>query len=247
MVDETHPPDPPALPPPDEPEPNSAGWRWVMRLIITALGLTAVVNFLRRRAPTGGPAAPVPAPPMPATVPVPLGDNEEVHYADGRIEHPLVHYERRDVSFGWVLGLIIGTIGLAFVLHYVVWVFLLRYLGYESAIKKLPPDSMASVPVNGPPREPRLEQIERVEGNATADVFRRMEVREEALNSYGLLPDEKGYVHIPIDEAIRLLANKLPVRKGRGAEGDRRANGLLDWGESNSGRLFGEKAPWHEH
>jgi hypothetical protein len=108
---------------------------------------------------------------------------------------------------------------------------------------------MASVPANGPPAEPRLEQIERVEGNVSADVYHRMDVREEALNSYGPLPHEPGYLHIPIDEAMRLLVaeKRLPVRKGGPAEGDRRANGLLDWGESNSGRLFREKAPWHEH
>ena len=54
--------------------------------------------------------------------------------------------------------------------------------------------------------------------------------------------EEDGFVDIPIERAMKLLANKLPARA---TEDDRasRAGGLVDGGEPNSGRLFKKGGP----
>ena len=45
----------------------------------------------------------------------------------------------------------------------------------------------------------------------------------------------------------QLLANKLPARPEPPASQRRRENGLVDAGESNSGRMFREEPRWYEH
>jgi hypothetical protein len=57
------------------------------------------------------------------------------------------------------------------------------------------------------------------------------------------IPD-KGVVRIPIGRAMALL--KLSVRQEPPAGQQRRDNGLVDAGESNSGRMFREKPRWYE-
>ena len=64
--------------------------------------------------------------------------------------------------------------------------------------------------------------------------------KNQTLYSYGPTHDE-DYVHVPIDEAMKQLANKLPVREAPSAEQARREGGLVDAGESNSGRMFRKK------
>ena len=59
--------------------------------------------------------------------------------------------------------------------------------------------------------------------------------KEKVLNSYGP-SEEKGFVHVPIQEAIKATAGKLPVRKQ--PPGGANDNGLMDAGQSNSGRMF---------
>ena len=68
---------------------------------------------------------------------------------------------------------------------------------------------------------------------------------EVKLGTYGATA-EKGYVHIPIDLAMKLVRKDLPVR-GQ-VKGDHyRENGLYDSGASNSGRMFREEPAWYGH
>ena len=67
-----------------------------------------------------------------------------------------------------------------------------------------------------------------------------------AVLSSTAIPDQ-GFVRIPIDQAMALLENKLPARQEPPAGQSRRQNGLVDAGESNSGRMFREKPRWYEH
>ena len=66
---------------------------------------------------------------------------------------------------------------------------------------------------------------------------KRLAAQEKALNSYGPTA-EKGFVHIPIQQAIKAVAGKLPVRKQPPGQSRRNDSGLMDSGESNSGRMF---------
>ena len=91
------------------------------------------------------------------------------------------------------------------------------------------------------PPEPRLEQLDRLAGIDNADVAEKLAEKEKALDSYGPT-EEKGFVHIPIQQAMKAVAGKLPMRKE--PQGPTAAdNGLLDAGQSNSGRIFRGPSP----
>ncbi len=159
---------------------------------------------------------------------------EEMHRPDGRVSHPDIRMEHSDVNFRWILGLILGAMAFAALVHYLILVFFLNYREYESAIKQSP-FPQAPGPSDVLPREPRLEQLDRVAGIEKPNVYERQATREEVLNRYGLT-NEEGYAHIAIQEAMKMLENKLPARAT--PAGQQRDSGLVDAGESNSGRTF---------
>jgi hypothetical protein len=161
---------------------------------------------------------------------------EEQPSANGRPEHPSVHYEKTDASFPWIIGLGGGVILFAVIAHLVVWLFFVDYGEHQSAVKRSP-YPLASAPSSGLPAEPRLEQIDRLAGVDRPDAAVRQPAREETLAGYGPT-SEPGYVHIPIDRAIERLADRLPVRAEARSGVAARDHGLLDAGASNSGRLL---------
>jgi hypothetical protein len=170
---------------------------------------------------------------------------EEVRYPDGRIEHPHVRYERRDANLGWILGIGISTMALGALMLYLVLWFFYDYKKYQAAIKKSP-FPLGPAPSAALPAQPHLEQLDRTAGIERSNVYVREAGKEELLHTYGATSEE-GFVHIPIERAILQLANKLSARAEPPANQRRRENGLVDAGESNSGRLFREKPRWYEH
>jgi hypothetical protein len=175
---------------------------------------------------------PEPGPTPPPDPPPPGRDGPP----PGGLQHPSVLYDHSDANFRWILWLILGSMVLAAVIFYVILVFYHRYADYEAQIKRsnypmAPPSSGAALPP-----EPRLEQLSRMEGIKKGNVYLREEEKEEILNSYGSAGD--NYVHIPIDRAMDALAGKLPARTPPTRDQARRQNGLVDAGESNSGRMF---------
>jgi hypothetical protein len=160
---------------------------------------------------------------------------EEIHEVDGHLEHPTVRYEKTDASLPAVLTLLaIGTVSGAFILGLVYAIF--NSYGRQVDLARQSSFPLAPTPARSLPPEPRLEQIDRLAGNREVNVFARQKAKEDALRRYGTA-DEEGYVQIPIEEAMKHLAGKLPVRKNAPA-GPPRDIGLVDAGESNSGRLF---------
>jgi hypothetical protein len=165
---------------------------------------------------------------------LPAGE-EEVLHSDGRIENPSIRYEERDVSFrGVLIVAIIGTcIGVA--------LFGLVYLFFRADTDRLASRResefpLAEHPSEEPPREPRLEQIDHLAGVARENAYLRESAKEDQLDSYGETK-EKGFVHVPIRRALESLVGHLPVRK-ESPPGPGKDNGLVDSGESNSGRMF---------
>ncbi len=150
--------------------------------------------------------------------------------------HPTVQYEPSDASFRWIVGLILGALIFGAVVHFAVQRFFRSYEAYQAEIKASRYPLAAGPGLRKPP-EPRLEQVDRMAGIESGNVALRYEAKESVLKSYG--PAGEGYVHIPIDRAIDMLADKLPARaNGPGEEQAKRQNGLVDDGESNSGRLL---------
>jgi hypothetical protein len=212
--------------------------RRLTRIVVGLLGLAAAArSVLATSRPEDRPAT--------TRAEVHATEGEEVRHPDSRIEHPQVRYEHRDTSFGWILGIGITTLALgAVILSVLLWFFNL-YKNYQATIKRSP-FPLAAQPSEALPARPRLEQVDRLAGIETPNVYVREIAKEEILNSYGSTPEQE-FVHIPIDRAMTLLANKLPARPEPPASQRRRQNGLVDAGESNSGRMFREEPRWYEH
>jgi hypothetical protein len=169
---------------------------------------------------------------------------EETPHPDGRPEHPEIKTEPSDVSFTAV-AVVLGTLAvLAVLIHVVLWGFFRKQEQHESAVKRSP-FPLAAQPSGSLPPEPRLEPLDRTSGVETSNVFLRLEEKEAATRRYGPTPEE-GYVHIPVGRAMDLLAGKLklPARAAPPADAERKAGGLTDSGESNSGRMYREGPRW---
>jgi hypothetical protein len=219
------------IPPPGDSHNDDRAPRWIRRLVLGALGISAVVRLL-----IGGRRGQLPA--VIETQPEPV--EEEIRYPDGRIEHPGVQYEHHDASFRGVVFVLVGLMCLASFHFYMVLWFYHSYSRYQAGIKKSP-FPLAAGPSQELPREPHLEQLDRLEESQRSNVYAREASKEQVLQSYGRTA-EKGFVHIPIDRAMELLADKLPARKGQPGT-QSKANGLVDSGASNSGRMFRKEAP----
>lgn len=219
-----------ANPDPERPDPGG-DFRWLVRGLVAALGLLALF-----RAVFGNSAAA--PPPQPAPEPEPAGPLlAEVHHPDGTIEHPSVRYEATDVRYRAILIVFAAVLGIFALEFYAVWQFFQNYNGYESAIKQSP-YPLAPAPSGQLPAEPRLEQVDRMAKVETPNVYLREQSKEKILNSTGPTA-ERGFAHIPIERAMKLVVKQLPARKET-KWGSVKDNGLVDSGESNSGRMFRE-------
>jgi len=186
--------------------------------------------------------------------------SEEIKHPDGRIEHPSVKYEKTDAHFGAIFGIVIGAMIFAAFVHYVILLFFHDVRKHEAEAKESPyplatnPEPADSNEHNYErtsyklPKGPVLEEVDRRAGVEKNNVYKRQENREKLLDSYGPTREDK-FVHIPIERAIelmeteryRLKAREVPAegeQKNRYEEQRRRSGGLVDHGESNSGRLF---------
>jgi hypothetical protein len=169
-----------------------------------------------------------------------MAEYEEIRHPDGRIEHPAVRYEPTDVHLGWVLGLILVAGCIVAAEGFVVWRFYWFQAGRQAAAKQSP-YPLAPNPLTQLPAEPRLEQLNRMAGSERSNVFQRQLAREKTLHSYGPTA-EKGFVHVPVLEAVKVLAAEGPSGALRKREDSPPqtilGQGLLDSGEPNSGRIL---------
>jgi hypothetical protein len=160
---------------------------------------------------------------------------EEIRHPDGHLEHPSVRYEKTDASLRAVLTIIGCAIALGILIFVLVYQFFIGYEG-QLAVERKSQYPLAPTPSTALPSAPRLDQLDRLEGKPAVNVYARQKAKEDRLRGYGNT-DEAGYVHIPIDEAMKHLADRLPVRKQEPA-GPRHDLGLVNAGEPNSGRMF---------
>jgi hypothetical protein len=168
---------------------------------------------------------------------------DEIPQTNGQTENPLVRYERTDASFRWVMACIVAAAALGLVIFFGVWFFMEGYGAHQAKTKKSP-FPLAPGPSESLPPEPRLEQLDHLAGNKGRRVYEWEAAKLGVLDSYGPTREE-GYIHIPIDRAMDLLAGDkklretmLPSRPEPPAEQRRRSDGLVDAGASNSGRMF---------
>jgi hypothetical protein len=125
-----------------------------------------------------------------------------------------VGFEREDLTSKPVFGFIISLVVAGVLIYYAIWgmfYFLDAFdkknqqtrtplVQAESNTREIQQQHIERFP------EPRLEQNERTE----LDGFRYTE--EEKLNSYGWVDQRAGIAHIPIDQAMQLVAQRgLPT------------------------------------
>lgn len=134
----------------------------------------------------------------------PGGPDEHEHDHVG--DNPQVSYERRDVDIVQITGFGIGLL-IAFLISVVaMWGLFEYFFARENKVNPANPPAMMSekqtVP-SGPQLQPNPPQE-----------LRDMHQNEDMLlGSYGWMDESKGIVHIPIDQAIDIVAQKgLPVK-----------------------------------
>ena len=120
-------------------------------------------------------------------------------------QHPDVRYEKTDAQVGGIVAFGAGLLMLGLVIHVTVaWLF--DAFG-DSALRDDPqlpvlaakrprfPDDLTKIP------PPVLQE------NEITDIRRLREVEDRRLSGYGWVDAKTGVVHIPIAEAMRLLAD----------------------------------------
>jgi hypothetical protein len=163
---------------------------------------------------------------------------EEIRHSDGRIEHPGVRFEPSDVSARWIFSILAGAVIFAAVVELVVLAFFDSCRDHLAEVNRSH-YPLAPEPSINLPRGPRLEQVERLSGDKTANVYVREAAKLRSLDTYG--PTEtKGFIHIPIDRAMQIMVEKnmLKARPEPPPAERGRSEGLIDAGASNSGRLL---------
>jgi hypothetical protein len=168
----------------------------------------------------------------------PRKESKEVHDAEEWIEHPSVRREPRDVRAFWIVAVFSAGVILGAILLTVVW-GLFEHGQRKQNEAKASRYPLAPEPSLALPREPRLDPLNKTVGNKEADVYAREAANETRINTFGP-SEEKGFVRIPIRDAIKLAVSRLPVRKQAPTDSAGKDNGLRDGGEPNSGRIFQE-------
>jgi hypothetical protein len=113
-------------------------------------------------------------------------------HPDGEISH-----EANRVRFGEILGFTLALLALAGVIHLVLALVMQRFSKEESKLRdQRPPLFALTVDVPTP----------HLQGNPAADLARLKTQSLDRLNTYGWVNREAGIAHIPIDQAMDILA-----------------------------------------
>jgi len=130
-------------------------------------------------------------------------------------QHEEAGFERQDLSAKAVFAFLIGLAVAGVLVYFVIWGIYHSMDAYQKAHQ--PPQSPLVKPADTDTRivapnevtkfpQPRLERNERLE----IDDFRLKE--EQTLNSYGWVDEKTGVVRIPIERAMKLVAQQgLPT------------------------------------
>jgi hypothetical protein len=113
---------------------------------------------------------------------------------------PATGHERRDISPATVVRWTAGIFALLILSAAAMWLLLGRY-DRRLAEESPPPSPLADYGPQEPP-EPRLQV------DAAADIARLRATEQAQLDGYGWVDREGGTVHIPIERAMQLLAER---------------------------------------
>lgn len=130
------------------------------------------------------------------------------------LRHPETEFEREDLSAGGILGFLAGLAITGFVIH-IILVGMYAYLDTYQKTHQNQGSPLVKT-TNEDMRQPTPESankfpLPRLETNERSQLYDFRRKEEETLNTYGSDP-KTGVVHIPIDRAMQLLAQRgLPT------------------------------------
>jgi len=145
------------------------------------------------------------------------------HHQTPDVSHvlnPDIQHERSDVNVGllakFILALFIGT-----VIVLVAMFGLFRYFERREERHELPPASLVVAPgTRIYPPEPRLQGAPGPNNVPSMmplnDIAAYRSQIDARLNSYGWIDQSAGVAHIPIEEAMKLVAARGGAREGQG-------------------------------
>lgn len=131
--------------------------------------------------------------------------------------NPQVSFERRDVNVFQITSFGIGLLIAVMVAVFAMWA-LFAFLAKREDARNVPiPQQMENERQRIPP-EPRLSGVAVENGQLVKPVYPRIELKElresedAILNNYAWVNPNTGTVRIPIDQAIDMVAKKLPQK-----------------------------------
>jgi hypothetical protein len=117
-------------------------------------------------------------------------------------------YETRDTDTRSLLRFILGLLlSLVVVFASMLWVF-----AHFAQVQQLGPAASPFEQSRALPPQPRLQPEPKV------DLRQERDGQQAVLNSYGWVDQRSGTVHIPIELAMKLVIDRLPVRPAGAGE-----------------------------
>ena len=121
-------------------------------------------------------------------------------------DNPHVSFERGDIDIVQITGFGIGLLIACMVTVFAMWALFKYFEGREDKIIPQNPPAMLS-------EKPTLPPAPRLQPEPVKELKDLHDNEDMLLNSYGWTDSAKGTVHIPIDQAIDIVAQKgLPVK-----------------------------------
>jgi hypothetical protein len=141
-------------------------------------------------------------------------------YHDEEIVNFETHHEESDVNVRALLWFVVIFIAFAAVTHFALWLMFKFFVQLEHGnAANAPMTSVARPPGADMPQEPRLQPFPTAAERDVMPPYRNtpvtdmldMRAKEDAvLKNYGWVDQQKGIVHIPIDEAKKQLVAGQP-------------------------------------
>jgi hypothetical protein len=161
-------------------------------------------------------------------------DNQEIRHPDGRIEHPFVKLETKDVRLAGVVATVIGVAMVFGAVDFAARSLFRIQQRRETGRVAVPGSHRAGDIL---PRQPRLEPFE-PQLPAQESFAAAVGDRESELHGYGATEDSR-FARVPIEIAIQHTARQLQGKSERKAN---KREPVVS-GDANSGRVFREGEP----
>jgi hypothetical protein len=144
---------------------------------------------------------------------LPEGDiHGEEHIYPERVQNPEVNYDRTDMSAKAIVGFLIFLAIAGLFMHLILWGLYKRFAGaYKASLPLANPIYTSTRQMPGDPV--RTFPAPRLQPDDVADMNKFRTQEEIILDTYDWVNKQQGIVRIPIDQAMKIIAQQgLPTR-----------------------------------